>query len=219
MDCQSGSDEITALPFLGKQQVKQVVINGITKDTLLPHRIPDFEIINQYGKYFGAKDLAGKVYLTEFFFTSCPSVCPKVAKQMEAIHKQFVKEPNFALVSFTLDSKYDTPSKLFDYAEKKVVNHSNWYFLTGNKDTIYDLAEEGYFVAAYQNTTRQNDNIMHDGVLVLIDHQGHVRGMFDGKELATVARVENAVKQLLLDKVYADSSEASPRFSSYIGDD
>ena len=199
MNCQAEGDEITALPFLGKPQVKQIVTNGISKDTLLPHRIPNFEIHNQYGKNFGTKDLIGKVHLTEFFFTSCPSVCPKVAKQMTAIHQQFAGEKNFALVSITLDSKHDTPTKLFDYAEKKSVNHSNWYFLNGDKDTVYDLAEEGYFVAAYQDTTRQNDNIMHDGVLVLVDQQGHIRGMFDGKERATVSKVENAVKQLLLD--------------------
>lgn len=197
--CHSKAHDRIPLPFFGKSQKVQILIDGVLKDTLLAHQIPDFELTNQYNETFNNADLKGKVYLTEFFFTSCPSVCPKVAKQMKAIHNIFPTDSDFALVSFTLDSKRDTPDRLFDYAQKKDVNHSNWYFLTGEKDTIYTLAEEGFFVAAYDDTTRIDDNIMHDGVLVLVDHQGHVRGMFDGKESTAVAQVESAVKQLLLD--------------------
>ena len=200
INCQNETDEITSLPFLGKPQVQQIVTDGIVIDTLLPHRIPDFEITNQYGTPFGAKDLTGKVHLTEFFFTSCPSVCPKVAKQMKAIHQQFAEESNFALVSFTLDTKYDTPDRLFEYAQKKEVNQSNWYFLNGEKETIYDLAEQGYYVAAYQDSTRKEDNIMHDGVLVLVDKKGHIRGMYDGKEADIIPRVKQAIKDLLIEE-------------------
>ncbi len=200
VNCQNKTDESLPLPFLGKPHMQQIVANGITKDTLLPHRIPYFKITNQYGTPFGAKDLTGKVYVTEFFFTSCPSVCPKVAKQMQAIHQQFSRESNFALVSFTLDTKYDTPNRLFDYAQKKEVNQSNWYFLTGEKETIYGLAEEGYYVAAYQDATRKKDNIMHDGVLVLVDKKGHIRGMYDGKDADIIPRVKRAIKDLLVEE-------------------
>lgn len=186
------------LPFLGQPTVTRISTSGIEKDTLLQHRIPEFELTNQYEKPFGSDDLKNKVYLTEFFFTSCPSVCPKVAKQMDAIHEDLATNENFALVSFTLDSKRDTPTRLYDFAQKKKVNHSNWFFLSGARDKVYDLAEEGYYVAAYEDTTRiADDNIMHDGILVLVDQAGHIRGMYDGKEKATVNRVKADVEKLL----------------------
>ena len=193
----SYSPTLDTLPYLGPPSSYTLMEDGVRRDTIQPHSIADFVLTNQYKKRFGSNDLKGKVYLTEFFFTSCPSVCPKVAKQMQAIHKELSTEPNFALVSVTLDGKRDTPSRLYDYAEEKEGNDSNWYFLSGEREEVYDLASDSYFVAAYQDTTRQTDNIMHDGIVVLVDQQGHVRGMFDGKEAATVGKVKEAVALLL----------------------
>ena len=134
--------------------------------------------------------------MAEFFFTSCPSVCPLVAPQMEELHRIFQDVQDFAMVSFTLDSEWDTHERLFDFAEEKAVNHSNWVFLTGSQHSIYSLASEGYYVAAYKDTTKSEDNIMHDGILVLVDQNGHIRGMYDGKERNSIEKIEMAVKQL-----------------------
>ncbi len=177
------------LPILGRHQTK--IIEG--KDSLVYHRIPSFELRNQYGDTFGSKDLSGKIYLTEFFFTSCPSVCPKVAVQMKQIHQELHAVPEFAMVSFTLDPKRDTPERLSTYAEEKGVNHSNWYFLNGEADAVYRLAEEGYYAAAYNDKTDEQDNIMHDGVLVLVDTNGHIRGMYDGMDKSSVSKVKQDV--------------------------
>lgn len=183
-------------PILGRHQTKS--IEG--KDSIIYHQIPSFKMLNQYGNTFGSSDLNEKIYLTEFFFTSCPSVCPKVAVQMEQIHQDLQNISKFALVSFTLDSKRDTPEKLFAYAEKKEVNHSNWYFLNGEMELTYRLAEEGYYAAAYNDKTEEKDNIMHDGVLVLVDTNGHIRGMYDGMDKSTVAKVKQDVLFLLKDQ-------------------
>lgn len=196
----TASQESEPLPILGRHQTK--TIEG--KDSLVHHQIPDFELWNQYGDSFGSSDLNEKIYLTEFFFTSCPSVCPKVAVQMEAIHQSLQDVPEFALVSFTLDSKRDTPENLFAYAEKKGVNHSNWFFLNGEADLVYTLAEEGYYAAAYNDKTEEKDNIMHDGVLVLVDTDGHIRGMYDGMDRSTVSKVKRDVRKLLNKSKLAD---------------
>ncbi|MEM8899317.1 MAG: SCO family protein [Bacteroidota bacterium] len=193
---QNESSTVSELPYLGPVEFLQVMKSGEKTDSLIHHKVPPFELQNQYGDTFGSEDLEGKVYLAEFFFTSCPSVCPLVAPQMTEIHKKLQDEKGFALVSFTLDSEWDTHERLFDFAEKGTVNHSNWFFLTGAKDSIYRLASEGYYVAAYKDPSRSEDNIMHNGTLVLVDQNGNIRGMFDGKERNSIEKIEMAVKQL-----------------------
>lgn len=194
-NCQNKDSKLDTVspPILGKH--KNIIING--KDTMVYHSIPKFELTNQYNQPFGTPDLEGKIYLTEFFFTSCPSVCPKVAIQMEQIHQDLQHESKFALLSITLDAKRDTPERLFKYAEKKEANHSNWFFLNGEKDFVYTLAHEGFYVAAYEDENRNNDNIMHDGILALIDTEGHIRGMYDGKDKKTVEKIKRDVQALL----------------------
>lgn len=195
--CKEFNPVIMELPYLGKHIEVSIVENNQLKDTIIHHSIVPFQLTNQYGALYGSKNLARKVYLTEFFFTSCPSVCPKVAKQMAKIHHIFKEEENFALVSFTLDPKNDTPQRLYKYANKHQGNNSNWYFLTGDKEQIYDLAESNYFVAAYDDNLKNEDSIMHDGVLVLVDHAGHVRGMYDGKEETIVDEIKQDINSLL----------------------
>lgn len=199
-NCKNPSTTSKALPILGPKHATQIEINGALKDTIVSHQVPEFQFTNQYERSFGSEDLKGKVYLTEFFFTSCPSVCPKVAEQMQAIHKDLSKEEGFALVSITLDGKRDTPQKLFNYAEKKGANDSNWYFLNAPSDDVIDLAWDGYFVAASMDGELADD-IMHKGTIVLVDQSGYVRGMYDGKAQETVGFVKRDVGRLLQQKI------------------
>ena len=185
-----------SLPYLGYHATETIVVNGVEKDTIIKHRIPEFELKNQYNENFGSEQLVDKNYLVEFFFTNCPSICPKVAKQMEDLHDKFKNEADFALVSFTLYPKGDTVEKLFQFAEKKAVNNSNWIFLTGDKDEIYDLANEAYFVVANNPNFEEDEDIMHKGVLVLVDMNGYIRGMYDGKDPATLKKVSQDLKLL-----------------------
>lgn len=195
--CSNGSAPATNLPILGPSKVIRIVENGHNKDSLIAHHVPQFQLTNQYQKEFGSINLKGKIYITEFFFTSCPSVCPKVAKQMEAIHRELSEEEDFALVSITLDGKRDSPEKLYDFAQNKDVNHSNWYFLNGNRDEVMNLAWDGFFVATYEDESLKDDNIMHKGTIVLIDQKGQVRGMYDGKDTEAVQQVKQDVERLL----------------------
>jgi len=155
------------LPFIGPTKI----VNGDT----LKHKIPTFELTNQNGDATTNNDLLGNIYVADFFFTSCPSICPKVKIEMLKIYDEFVNEPEFKMVSHTMDPKNDTPEKLKNYAKNLGVDTKKWTFLTGDKDELLDLSNEGYFIAAMEDENSPG-GFDHSGRIMLIDKEGHIRG-------------------------------------------
>lgn len=161
-----------------------------------PHFIPSFQLIDSYNKPYYSEDL--HVYLTEFFYSACPSVCPKVASQMKRIYQQLKEKEGFSMLSITLDPEYDTPEKLNKYAQRFDLNTpSNWHFLSGDKDSIYKLATNDFYtpIKEIQGTERE---IIHDGILVLVDCHGQIRSMYDGMDPSIVEQVIADVNRLLV---------------------
>ena len=175
------------LPILGEREV-------IGTDTIY-HTIPEFSFMDQTENIVTNQSLSDYIYLTDFFFMSCPSICPKVMQQMLRIHDEFKDNNKVKLVSFTLDPKRDTPEKLKQYAENLGVSHNKWLFLHGDKDKVYDINDE-YFVAAYEDEEAPG-GINHSGKIILVDTKGHVRSFGEGTDPEDVDKLIDDIKFLL----------------------
>jgi protein SCO1/2 len=136
--------------------------------------VPKFELVNQDNVKISNKTYLGKVYVVEFFFTTCPSICPKMNQSMLLIEKKFFGNPNFGIVSITIDPKHDTPKILKEHAQLLGVRSSNWNFLTGDRGYIFDLANKGFNLYAGENS-KVNGGFEHSGLFALIDKDGNIR--------------------------------------------
>nr|WP_315219533.1 SCO family protein [uncultured Flavobacterium sp.] len=167
---------------------------------------PKFELTNQNNVKFSSESLKGKVYVLEFFFTTCPSICPKMNLSMLEIEKTFFGNPNFGIVSITIDPGHDTPQVLKDHAKLLGVKSSNWNFLTGDKATIMDLSNKGFNLYAGQNA-KVNGGFEHSGLFALVDKEGKIRCRkddfgnpilyYDGLDKKGVRDIQQDIKILL----------------------
>ena len=149
--------------------------NGTVSDKLVViGPAPKFELIDQNKKTITNKDYSNKVYVLEFFFATCPSICPKMNKNLIEVQNQFFGNPNFGIVSITIDPEHDTAEVLKAHAELLGVKSSNWHFLTGEKKYIYDLANKGFNLYAGENS-KVNGGFEHSGFFALIDKKGNIR--------------------------------------------
>ena len=137
-------------------------------------KVPSFEFISQDSVTVSQKDFEGKVYVVEFFFTSCPTICPKMHESMLKLQKEFYGNPEFGIASISIDPKRDTPSVLKQYASQKGATLKNWYFLTGEKDSIYNFSNNGFKLYAGENKDVEG-GFEHSGLFALIDKQGYIR--------------------------------------------
>jgi len=171
------------LPIYGEKEV-------VNNDTVY-HTIGNFRLVNQDSATVTNETLDGKIYVADFFFTSCRSICPIMKTQMMRVYDAVEDDPDVAIVSHTIDPEYDTVGLLHDYAERLGVKSNKWHFLTGNKDSIYYLAQTSYFVTAMEDEA-QEDGFIHSGAFLLIDRKGRIRGKYDGTK-------EEEVDKLLKD--------------------
>lgn len=135
---------------------------------------PKFELTNQDNQKINNASYKGKVYVLEFFFTTCPSICPKMNQSMLVLEKKFFGNPNFGIVSITIDPNHDTPEVLKSHAKLIGATSSNWNFLTGDRQTIFDLANKGFNLYAGENS-KVNGGFEHSGMFALIDKNGNIR--------------------------------------------
>jgi protein SCO1/2 len=175
-----------SLPVLGKKPGQEK-----------PTTIPDFELTNQYGRSVSQEDLEGKVYVADFFFTTCPTICPKMTEQMQRVHEAFRDNPRVVLLSHSIDPDHDSAEVLRRYAERHGVEKgSGWHFLTGDKERIYELAEAHYLVSASEDESAPG-GYAHSGAFVLIDPQDRIRGYYDGTNPEDVDRLIADIRSLL----------------------
>lgn len=167
---------------------------------------PKFDLANQDNIKVSNDTYKGKVYVLEFFFTTCPSICPKMNLSMLEIEKTFFGNPNFGIVSITIDPKHDTPQVLKDHAKLLGVKSSNWNFLTGDKATIMDLSNKGFNLYAGENE-KVSGGFEHSGLFALIDKDGNIRCRkdefgnpniyYDGLDKKGVRDIQEDIKILL----------------------
>ena len=141
-------------------------------------RVPDFVFINQDGRFISNEDYLGKVYVIEFFFTTCPTICPIMNANMKRLEEAFGTRDDFGIASFTIDPEKDTPEQLKRYAENMGVFSQNWHFLTGDASTIYELANTGFNIFAGINP-KVAGGFEHQGYFALVDQNGYLRSRTD----------------------------------------
>jgi protein SCO1/2 len=159
------------------------------------HQIPKFAFTNQDSVVVTNEDLDDYIYVADFFFISCPSICPKVKKQMLRIYDAFEDEDQLKLVSHTIDPKRDTERALKLYAGNLNVDTDKWIFLTGDKDELFDQADQ-YFVAAFEDSEAPG-GFDHSGKILLVDKQRHIRAFADGTDEDSVTEFLKDIKNLL----------------------
>lgn len=143
-----------------------------------PKKVPEFSFTDQNGNIITNKDYEGKVYLVEFFFTTCPTICPRMNSNLIQIQNNFEGIDNFGVASFTINPNYDTPEVLKAYAEKYGITNPNWHLMTGEQNAIYKLANEGFNLYTAEDESVEG-GFEHSGNFALIDKNGFIRSRFD----------------------------------------
>jgi protein SCO1 len=183
---------------LPKQKEKPLPIYGerdVVEGDTIYHTIAPFAFVNQDSQIVDNETVKGKIYVTDFFFTSCRTICPKMKTQMLRVYENIQELDDVLIVSHTIDPEYDTVGLLKDYAERLGVSSMKWHFLTGDKDKIYKLAQTSYFVTAFEDKT-EPDGFVHSGAFLLLDKQGRIRGKYDGTVEADVDRLMKDIRKL-----------------------
>tara|TARA_R110001583_G_scaffold177176_2_gene332181 strand:+ start:3909 stop:4592 length:684 start_codon:yes stop_codon:yes gene_type:complete len=141
-------------------------------------KVPDFEFTNHNGEKISKSFYDGKVYVVEFFFTTCPTICPKMNENMVKIQNEFYANQDFGIASFSINPTHDSPEILKQYAKDHGATLKNWNFLTGDQDKIYELANTGFTLFAGENSDAEG-GFEHSGMFALIDKQGNIRSRLD----------------------------------------
>lgn len=188
------------LPIYGDREAKiSKDANGNEKIDTIYKTIPNFKFLNQDSIEVTQDAFKNKVYVADFFFTSCSTICPTMHRHMKTIYEKFKSNPEVMFLSHTIDFKYDKPSVLKKYAQKLGVDVPQWQFVWGNKEEVYKIAEKDYLVAV-QEDNGAPDGYVHQGWLVLIDKHQRIRGAYDGTKPEEVEKLKNDIDTLLAEK-------------------
>lgn len=182
-----GTPSEVALPILGRD----VVVDGQPQK----HQIRDFDFVNQDSQRVTNETFAGKAYVVDFFFISCPTICPKLTKQMLRVHNRFETDDRLLLLSHSIDTKYDTIPRLKAYAENLGVSSNKWHFVTGEKDEIFGIGED-YFSVAVDDPDAPG-GFDHSGYIILVDANKHIRSYATGTDPESVDKFMEDVDRLL----------------------
>lgn len=175
------------LPIFGERQVSGT-------DTIY-HTIAPFQFVNQDSVVVTNQTFQDKIYVADFFFTTCRTICPIMKTQMMRVYEATQSMPDVLILSHTIDPEYDTVALLHDFAERLGVDSKRWHFVTGVKDSIYKIAQTSYYVTAMEDKT-EPDGFIHSGAFMLIDQQQRVRGKYDGTKEEDVNRLIVDIKRL-----------------------
>ena len=170
-------------------------------------KAPNFKLTDQNNQTITEADYKGKVYVLEFFFSTCPSICPIMNKNMATLQEAFGSNPNFGIASISINPENDTPTVLKEHAKKVGVTIKNWHMLTGDKKYIFELSNKGFNIFAGESKEKVNGGFEHSGLFALIDKNGNIRCRrdqqgnpilyYDGLEAAGVKAIKEDIQLLL----------------------
>ena len=188
-------DKDQILPIYGNKDFDPSIDN----DTVY-HTIPFWSFRNQNGKEINSNQYSNKVSLVDFFFTNCPTICPKMTLNMRNVQNQLEKDclNDVQLLSFTVDPKRDSINRLKEYSTSYEINDNNWNFLTGNQSAIYKLGVNGYLVPNQEDALAPG-GFLHSEKMILIDKKGRIRGYYDGTDSENTHEIVQHIKQLNLE--------------------
>lgn len=163
------------------------------------HYIPEFRFTTQNNQRIGRSEMEGKITIVDFFFTSCPSICPVMSTEMERVDDAFRDEDDVQIYSISIDPEYDTPEVLAEYAQRHNANPDKWHFLTGDKSNIYELARCGFILPTLDGYG-DPEEFIHSDKFVLVDELGRIRGYYSGTNRDEVDRLILEAKILIYGK-------------------
>lgn len=188
------------LPVINPVDVEEEMVDPELLRTGYGHKIASFRFVNQDGKTIANAEVDGKVYVAEYFFTTCKSICPIMNKEMQRVHAAYKDETDFRILSFTVDPERDTVAQMKRYADEHGASDGKWHFLTGKKEDLYELARKSYFVlrpAEAQNLGDAGSDFIHTNNFVLVDRESRIRGYYDGTSENEVDKLINDIGRLL----------------------
>lgn len=183
-------DRTKPLPIYGERKVSGT-------DTVY-HTIAPFSFVNQDSARVTGDTFRGKIYVADFFFTSCRTICPIMKTQMLRVYEATESMPDVLILSHTIDPMHDDVAKLHDFADRLGASSARWHFVTGVKDSIYHIAQTSYFATAMEDQT-EPDGFIHSGAFLLVDKKGRIRGKYDGTVEQEVNRLIGDIKRLRLE--------------------
>ncbi len=196
--CSSCQSEQKKLPIIGERDVIEKIVDGKTIiDTIYP-TIPSFQFLNQDSIIITDKFFDNKIYIANFFFTHCPSICPTMQRNMLEVYKKYKNDERISFLSHSIDFKYDQPAVLKKYATNLGVDNDQWQFVTGTKADIYGIS------ANYLVFTNEDSDVPggydHSGFLVLVDQNKHIRGTYDGTNQEHIQQLMDDIEILFKEK-------------------
>ena len=186
----------TTLPFFNSAEFTPEWISETSDTYAKIHTIPAFKFTNQEGKTITNKTYEGKIYVADFFFTSCPGICPRLAKNMRKLQEVFKNDDDVMLLSHSVTPVKDSVPVLKEYGLENNVNPRKWNLVTGNKKEIYDIARKAYFADEDFVKTQDEDAFIHTENFVLIDKKGRIRGVYNGTLAVETERILRHIKLL-----------------------
>ena len=191
------------LPVINPIDISSEMVDSSVIRKGFGHRIGEFEFLNQYNEKIGLKDVKGKVFVAEYFFTTCGTICPKMNQQMQRVQKAFLNNPAVKILSFTVDPEVDSVAQMKMYADGHGAVKGQWHFLTGTKKDLYNLARTSFFVlkpAEAENLGDAGSDFIHTNNFVLVDKQLRIRGYYDGTSAKDVDRLIHDIEVVLAEK-------------------
>lgn len=183
------------LPILGRSEIVETETeSGTTYDTVY-HTITDFAFVDQDSNMVTNETFANQVYVADFFFTSCPTICPVMKQQMLRVYEVYKDNPKVGILSHSIDPEYDTVALLHEFAERLGVTSDKWHFVTGDKEDIYEIGEKSYMVVANEDESAPG-GFIHSGAFLLVDQKRRIRGVYDGTVPEQVDILINDIKRL-----------------------
>jgi protein SCO1 len=176
------------LPKMGPSEITE---GGDT----IPYRIPSFGFVDQDSTLITEAQVKDKVYVVDFFFTTCPTICPKMSQQMVRVHDEFLDEDQVVLISHTIDPKHDTVAVLKAYAEALDITTKRWHMVTGEQDSLYNMAR--YYMVPAQEDADAPGGYIHSGAFILLDGERYIRGFYDGTKPDEVDEMIEDIRWLL----------------------
>ncbi|MEM6515280.1 MAG: SCO family protein, partial [Bacteroidota bacterium] len=164
------------------------------------HKVSPFRLINQNGEIITEQTFEDKIYVADFFFTTCPGICPKMTDNMSILQETFLNDDSVLLLSHSVTPKKDSVAVLKEYAENKGVIANKWHLVTGDKEIIYKLGRQDYFVEEDLGETKDENDFLHTENFVLVDKNRHIRGIYNGLNKTAINQLIADIKTLQHDR-------------------
>ena len=192
----SCTKEIKKLPIYGRSKITKKVVNGEVIIDTINHSINNFSFFNQDSIEITRETFDNAIYVADFFFTTCPTICPIMQNNLLLVYNEFSENNNVKYLSHTINPEYDNSKILKKYAQKLGVSSERWHFVTGELEDIYKIAKDSYMVSALEDENEPG-GFLHSGTFLLIDTNKNIRGIYDGTNEAEMFRLMRDIKILL----------------------